>query len=178
MGVELKPCPWCGRQPTEKVAVWSGARAVCCTPCFTGDYSVKEWSDRPLEDALRARAEAAEQRAEAAEAALAATLDDVELERGRVEALEGCIAVRNEALDEAHADLAQVRADARPMVAELTVRSGLWQSCTEAAAWYAIRPDHEVIAVLSRAEITAVIHRCAALPSIRPAEWAVTGESW
>jgi hypothetical protein len=70
-------------------------------------------------DALHTRAEAAEQRAEAAEAALAAALDDVELERGRVEALEGCVAVRNEALDDAHAELAQARADRALLI-------GLW----------------------------------------------------
>ena len=70
-------------------------------------------------DAATARAEAAEQRAEAAEAALAAALDDVELERGRVEALEGCIAVRAEALDEAHAEVAQARTDR-------TLLTGLW----------------------------------------------------
>lgn len=73
------------------------------------------------------------------------------------------------------AELAQVRADARLMAAELTVNSGLWQSCMEAADWTAIHPDHDVIAVLSRAEIAAVIRRCAALPSIRPAGWAAPG---
>jgi hypothetical protein len=64
---ELKPCPFCGKPPAlspdkaqDFFQVWCYCEADVCL----GDYSRKEvirqWNSRPVEDALRARAEAAE----------------------------------------------------------------------------------------------------------------------
>ena len=70
MGDELKACPFCGAAGVS----WRGPEKgnACCPsdelPCGAVFYDVADWNRRPVEDALTARAEAAEQRAEAAEA--------------------------------------------------------------------------------------------------------------
>ncbi len=55
----LKSCPFCG-----KAAVPWGRGDVCCPsdddPCGAAFFSIAEWQTRPIEDALRARAEKAE----------------------------------------------------------------------------------------------------------------------
>ena len=81
MGDDLKPCPWCGRVPVLTDISGGGDPAywVECDHCDAAgpadmsgliSRTVGAWNRRPVEEALRARAEAAEQRAEAAEAAL------------------------------------------------------------------------------------------------------------
>ncbi len=64
---ELKSCPFCGRQPYE-----SGGYVSCHTElCLANaDYHepaigpITDWNTRPIEDALRARAERAEKMVE------------------------------------------------------------------------------------------------------------------
>jgi hypothetical protein len=78
MEQELKPCPFCGE--TAIMTVWNGGAAGATCDCSgTGPYAwmdarieaegrqsevvaeaVAYWNTRPIEDALRARAEAAE----------------------------------------------------------------------------------------------------------------------
>lgn len=70
MGIELKPCPWCGRVPVA--ADISGGGPAYWVECYrceaTGpvdtssslDGAADAWNRRPVEDALQARAEAAE----------------------------------------------------------------------------------------------------------------------
>ena len=73
---DLKPCPFCGstelqigRNPTRPL--WE-VECYACWGVMTSDTSQSkaehDWNRRRPEDALRARVEAAEQRAEAAEA--------------------------------------------------------------------------------------------------------------
>ena len=88
MGNEMKPCPWCGAAPVvihrnvRRYARCSNVsdNAGLCGPAF---HVEEAWNRRPGEDALRARAEAAEAALAAARsdlrtlAGLAATSDGV-----------------------------------------------------------------------------------------------------
>lgn len=67
MSVELKPCPFCGGEAFEPTI--DGALPdwyVPLTSCMNNDceenawMSIDNWNTRPIEDALRARAERAE----------------------------------------------------------------------------------------------------------------------
>jgi hypothetical protein len=60
---DLKPCPLCGWSP--QLATSFGEPVVGCVNrscdlCDTEWFDVDAWNTRPIEDALRARAEAAE----------------------------------------------------------------------------------------------------------------------
>jgi hypothetical protein len=64
--LDLKPCPLCGRSP--QLATSFGEPVVGCVNrscdlCDTEWFDVDAWNGRPVEDALRARAEAAEAKA-------------------------------------------------------------------------------------------------------------------
>lgn len=57
---ELKPCPFCGGKAEQYVSLsYSIERSVGCTECGA-DAVGSDWNTRPIEDALLARAEAAE----------------------------------------------------------------------------------------------------------------------
>ena len=101
MGDELKPCPFCGAAPLV-MQQYLGRYACCSTACDDSElcsttyHHEDDWNHRPVEDALRARAEAAEAalaaaRAEVAQAEVAraegeAKIRYLERELGRVEA--------------------------------------------------------------------------------------------
>lgn len=73
MGDDLKPCPWCGAAAefihgnVRRYARCSDAEANEGL-CGVGYRTDDDWNRRPAEDALRARAEAAEARAAQVEA--------------------------------------------------------------------------------------------------------------
>jgi hypothetical protein len=86
MGDELKPCPFCGAAPLV-MQQYLGRYACCSTACDDSElcsttyHHEDDWTHRPVEDALRARAEAAE----AALAAARAEVNYLQRELGRVE---------------------------------------------------------------------------------------------
>ena len=96
---DLKPCPLCGWSP--QLATSFGEPVVGCVNrscdlCDTEWFDVDAWNTRPIEDTLRARAEAAEAALATAraEGAAAERADVVEwLRGGGAEALccAGCI---------------------------------------------------------------------------------------
>lgn len=65
MSDDMKPCPWCGADPevthgnATRYAACSNARddGGVCGPAFHPEFV---WNHRPVEDALRAKVEAAE----------------------------------------------------------------------------------------------------------------------
>ena len=61
MSDELKPCPFCGGDPsasTERVGNSTWLTFVRCGPCAF-DMQMSKWNRRPIEDALRAELEEA-----------------------------------------------------------------------------------------------------------------------
>ena len=126
---DLKPCPLCGWSP--QLATSFGEPVVgcvngACDLCDTEWFDVDAWNARPIEDALRARAEAAERDAEvwrgfAGSVAIAVhgastggvianhlAVDDLPDLLGAVEQLRA----RAEAAEAAEAALASTRAEA------------------------------------------------------------------
>lgn len=87
-------------------------------------------------DALRTRAEAAEAEVARVVAERDEARDDAELERGRVAALEACVATGNGAISEAHAEVARLRAElaqARADAEALAVAARGWADQLQAA---------------------------------------------
>lgn len=68
MSDNLKPCPFCGGPASAfRLHSWTVPSVRCQNSC-TDETDIEEWNTRPVEDALRARAEAAEARAAQAQA--------------------------------------------------------------------------------------------------------------
>jgi hypothetical protein len=93
MADELKPCPFCG-DDKPYVDVGTVECGTCGALAF-GPHSVPadrtghNWQTRPIESALLARAESAEQLAEAASSQLRAAVDAFEEADGKLEKVRG-----------------------------------------------------------------------------------------
>lgn len=187
MGDDLKPCPWCGRVPVR--ADISGGGPAYWVECYrceaTGpvdtssslDNAADAWNRRPAEDALQARAEAAEQRAEQRAEALAAELAQVRanalwLVAEGLEIVESLSAGYDVWAEQARAEIARLCAAGVDASAELPV-CAIAEQRAEAAEREVERLRSAIAETLRLADIYAGVaaHNAEAEPE-------TAGEAW